>query len=327
MDNVVPLTIKQIFATLALAAIILTATLFIGIQIGSQNVSAVPTGTDTAALPIAKGGTGSSLATGAATNILGTNFANYAGVLPVAKGGTGATSNAVALDNIAGANRFTYDLPVVTFENNLPNNWLNVYFDLTSTPTGQTFRGSFRISSTGTPTFQSAIAETNKQIPDVNKSIKIGVTSAKKLYIQFSNIDDGDGYSGTIIVRDNISSNPISLGASSHSSTLPTFSQKIESNDYSMYKQRGSILPETVNSCDFNNYKSTGVYYFDVSGCFSTGGWSLINAPVSNYGFLEVFAYDSTDNSLDRVMQRFTGDGRTSHIRYYNGGWGSWVQL
>ncbi|MDR3116781.1 MAG: hypothetical protein LBT91_02970 [Bifidobacteriaceae bacterium] len=44
-------------------------------------------------LPISRGGTNSSTASGAAANILGTNFANYsAGALPIANGGTGTDS-------------------------------------------------------------------------------------------------------------------------------------------------------------------------------------------------------------------------------------------
>jgi hypothetical protein len=53
----------------------------------------VSAATNTTVLPIAKGGTGSNSASGAATNILGSNYANYSGILPVAKGGTGAGIN------------------------------------------------------------------------------------------------------------------------------------------------------------------------------------------------------------------------------------------
>jgi hypothetical protein len=45
--------------------------------------------TSASVLPINKGGTGANNASGAATNILGTNFGNYSGVLPITKGGTG----------------------------------------------------------------------------------------------------------------------------------------------------------------------------------------------------------------------------------------------
>lgn len=58
MNNNVTLSVKQIFAFLAILALIITSSLFIGIQIGSNNVAAVPNGVDSAALPIIKGGTG-----------------------------------------------------------------------------------------------------------------------------------------------------------------------------------------------------------------------------------------------------------------------------
>ncbi|MDR3127888.1 MAG: hypothetical protein LBT99_00970 [Bifidobacteriaceae bacterium] len=60
-------------------------------------------------LPIAKGGTGNNSASGAATNILGTNFANYSGKLPasqltgsvpIANGGTGGTNISQAKTNL-----------------------------------------------------------------------------------------------------------------------------------------------------------------------------------------------------------------------------------
>ncbi|MDR3128272.1 MAG: hypothetical protein LBT99_02975 [Bifidobacteriaceae bacterium] len=60
-------------------------------------------------LPIAKGGTDSNSASGAATNILGTNFANYSGKLPasqltgsvpIANGGTGGTNISQARANL-----------------------------------------------------------------------------------------------------------------------------------------------------------------------------------------------------------------------------------
>ncbi|MDR3152227.1 MAG: hypothetical protein LBT85_02030 [Bifidobacteriaceae bacterium] len=51
-------------------------------------------------LPISRGGTNSSTANGAATNILGANFANYTGALPIAKGGTGASDIMTAQKNL-----------------------------------------------------------------------------------------------------------------------------------------------------------------------------------------------------------------------------------
>ncbi|MDR3116541.1 MAG: hypothetical protein LBT91_01690 [Bifidobacteriaceae bacterium] len=59
-------------------------------------------------LPIAKGGTNANTASGAATNILGTNFANYSGILPIAKGGTDATAAKNALLNLNQENPNNY---------------------------------------------------------------------------------------------------------------------------------------------------------------------------------------------------------------------------
>ncbi|MDR0788682.1 MAG: hypothetical protein LBN03_00600 [Bifidobacteriaceae bacterium] len=51
-------SIKQIFAASVILALALTSSLFIGIQIGSQNIGAYPNGVESAALPVSKGGTG-----------------------------------------------------------------------------------------------------------------------------------------------------------------------------------------------------------------------------------------------------------------------------
>ncbi|MDR3152103.1 MAG: hypothetical protein LBT85_01375 [Bifidobacteriaceae bacterium] len=51
-------------------------------------------------LPTKKGGTNANTASQAATNILGSNFANYSEILPLEKGGTGATTNLGAQYNL-----------------------------------------------------------------------------------------------------------------------------------------------------------------------------------------------------------------------------------
>jgi hypothetical protein len=66
----------------------------------SGNLTQINATSSSTVLPVAKGGTGSNSASGAATNILCTNYANYSGILPVAKGGTGGNNALQAQRNL-----------------------------------------------------------------------------------------------------------------------------------------------------------------------------------------------------------------------------------
>ncbi|MDR0788834.1 MAG: hypothetical protein LBN03_01390 [Bifidobacteriaceae bacterium] len=84
-----------LFSVLILFCLTLTSGIVLGINFENKRVSAEPLGVTTTGLPILKGGTNATTAPQAATNILGTNFANYTGILPVAQGGTGITNFAL----------------------------------------------------------------------------------------------------------------------------------------------------------------------------------------------------------------------------------------
>jgi hypothetical protein len=73
--------VGTVLAVLVLCVVSFTA----GVDLTQKANSA----TSASVLPINKGGTGANNASGAATNILGINFANYDGILPLANGGLG----------------------------------------------------------------------------------------------------------------------------------------------------------------------------------------------------------------------------------------------
>ncbi|MDR3128044.1 MAG: hypothetical protein LBT99_01780 [Bifidobacteriaceae bacterium] len=83
----------------------------------SGNLAQVSAATSSTVLPVAKGGTGSNSASGAATNILGRDFTNYSGKLPasqltgsvpIANGGTGAINGATARANLEVSQSYVY---------------------------------------------------------------------------------------------------------------------------------------------------------------------------------------------------------------------------
>ncbi|MDR3152102.1 MAG: hypothetical protein LBT85_01370, partial [Bifidobacteriaceae bacterium] len=94
---------------ISLKKIYITAISFLSIISFGVGINVNAAGSSTL-LPISRGGTNANTAGEAATNILGSNFANYSGVLPVAKGGTGATNTSSAQTNLQSELTIKYDI-------------------------------------------------------------------------------------------------------------------------------------------------------------------------------------------------------------------------